>query len=147
MYNHNKAQQSKTVCIFLGIYCKSQCVVTPESCRSVVAVYLQCNSRDCTTNAQQMYSNSNAAITRLMTWFAKPKQTCRISTALQVNERQNAQHRYCEHTMTAMRMATITCWAIKKAGSFCGYDWISLDSFGFYAFFVKTDNRYFLLNE
>ena len=21
MYNHNKAQQSKTVCIFLGIYC------------------------------------------------------------------------------------------------------------------------------
>ena len=32
MYNHNKAQQTKTVCIFLGIYCISMVHVECVSC-------------------------------------------------------------------------------------------------------------------
>ena len=122
---------------------KSQCVVTPETCRSVVAVYLQCNSRDGTTKALQMYSDSNAAITRQTTRFAN-RVVCRVIAALeshihkpQVNARQNAQHSYCEHTVTAMWMSPITCWTIKKDGSFCGYDWIFFDPLGFYPFLLR----------
>ena len=50
LHNHNKAKQNKTVCIFLGIYCKScsQCYILSQARHDIDPYWLATGSRDVT---------------------------------------------------------------------------------------------------
>ena len=114
----------------LQIKIKSQCGAHQNPIL-VLSLYI-CNA--VRANAQQQHCVCTAKFLRVITLSA--------ANAQQIHSTGNDS--YCEHTTTEMRMAMITCWAIKRPTPDMIMIEISADSFGLWWFFIKTGKKYFI---